>query len=41
MGKEEMEWHLFFIVYETTCWDWFTKHREGPMIPNRNCGERG
>lgn len=26
MGKEEMEWHLFFIVYEITCWDWATKH---------------
>lgn len=26
MGKEEMEWHLLFIVYEIMCWDWVTKH---------------
>ena len=25
MGREEMEWHLLFIVYEITGLDWVTK----------------
>lgn len=24
-GREEVEWHLLFIVYEIMGWDWVTK----------------